>query len=182
MPLDLVVSRALQSAHAPWLDSFAIAVTFLGAPGTVIIFAFAAAVRFLILRRPVPALALALTAFSLPFSNLLKAVVGRSRPDEDLVRVVVPAVGESFPSGHALGSLVFYGCLCAAFWPDLPRRRRIIAAWAAALLVVAIGWTRVYLGVHWTGDVLGGWLAGALLLSGILALSSRLRRLAKWRT
>lgn len=182
MPLDLAVSRAVQSVQAPWLDSFAIGVTFLGAPGTVIIFAFAGAVRFLILRRPVTALALALTAFSLPFSNLLKAVVSRPRPDEDLVRVVVPAAGESFPSGHALGSLVFYGCLCAAFWPELPRHGRIIAAWAAALLVMAIGWTRVYLGVHWTGDVLGGWLAGALLLSGILALSSRLRRLAKWRT
>ncbi len=182
MPLDLAVSRAVQSAHAPWLDSFAVPLTFLGAPGTVIIFAFAGTVRFLILRRTVTALALALTASSLPVSNLLKAIVARPRPDEDLVRVVVPAAGESFPSGHALGSLVFYGCLCAAFWGELPRHGRIIAAWAAALLVVAIGWTRVYLGVHWTSDVLGGWLAGALLLSCILSFSSRFRGLAKWRT
>ncbi|BCW99586.1 MAG: hypothetical protein KatS3mg024_2413 [Armatimonadota bacterium] len=181
MPLDLVVSRAVQSAHAPWLDSFANALTFLGAPVTVIIFAFAGCVRFVILRRPVPALALALTALSLPFSNLLKAVVGRSRPDEDLVRVVVHAVGESFPSGHALGSLVFYSCLCAVLWQELPRNGRIIAAWTAALLVVAIGWTRVYLGVHWTSDVIGGWLAGSLLLTGILDLASRIRRLAQWR-
>jgi undecaprenyl-diphosphatase len=88
----------------------------------------------------------------------LKELVGRLRP---MVEVpVATAPGPSFPSGHALGSTVTYGVLLLVFLPVLPRRARIPTAVAATVLVVAIGFTRVALGVHFLSDVLGGWLLG----------------------
>lgn len=88
----------------------------------------------------------------------VKELVGRLRP---MVEVpVATAPGPSFPSGHALGSTVTYGVLLLVFLPVLPRRARIPTAVAATVLVVAIGFTRMALGVHFLSDVLGGWLLG----------------------
>ncbi|MDJ0381164.1 phosphatase PAP2 family protein [Streptomyces sp. G-G2] len=89
----------------------------------------------------------------------LKAAVGRTRP-------VWPDPVDSghfaaYPSGHALTATVVCGLL---LWLA-PRSRAVrAAAWAAALVSVAgVGFTRVYLGVHWLSDVAGGWLLGAAL-------------------
>jgi membrane-associated phospholipid phosphatase len=73
---------------------------------------------------------------------------------------VAAGVGNSFPSGHALGSLVAYGALLLVFLPAIrPRWRRPAIAFVA-VLVFAIGLTRIALGVHFVSDVLGGWLLG----------------------
>jgi undecaprenyl-diphosphatase len=88
----------------------------------------------------------------------VKELVGRLRPVVEIP--VATAPGPSFPSGHALGSTVTYGVLLLVFLPVLPRRARVPTAVAAGLLVVAIGFTRLALGVHFLSDVLGGWLLG----------------------
>ncbi len=88
-----------------------------------------------------------------------KATVGRDRPPENL-RLVVES-NESFPSGHALASAAIIGVLLVVFVPSIGRhwvRAGVIAA--ALLFVVAIGLSRLYLGVHWATDVLGGWVTG----------------------
>ncbi len=173
LALDLAISRAVQSAASPALDSFALGLTLAGAPGTVVALALSGAAALVALRQASGALALALTTLSVPLSNLLKALVTRPRPDGEMVRIVTSAGGESFPSGHAMGSLVFYACLYAVLRPSLRPEWRRAAAAATFLVVAGIGWTRVYLGVHWASDVIGGWLAGALLLACVLSLARR---------
>jgi undecaprenyl-diphosphatase len=83
---------------------------------------------------------------------------------------------DSFPSGHAVQTIVFYGvvALLALEWPPLARRRWLVLG-ATALLVASVGYTRVYLGNHWATDVLGGWLLGWAWLG---ALGGMRRRLA----
>ena len=95
-------------------------------------------------------------------SDLLKWLLHRPRP---LVYFgLAPAVNYSFPSGHAFVGTVFNGLLAAILCDLFPRRRAYIVA-AAAALVLAIGFSRIYLGYHYPTDVLGGWLAAAAWLA-----------------
>jgi undecaprenyl-diphosphatase len=105
----------------------------------------------------------------------VKTLVGRLRP---VVHAPVAAApGNSFPSGHALGSIVVYGALTLVFLAAVsPRRRKLVIA-IPAVVVLAVGVTRIALGVHYLSDVLGGWLLGVAWLS-VTAYAFRLWRRA----
>nr|MDT0656643.1 phosphatase PAP2 family protein [Micromonospora sp. DSM 115978] len=103
----------------------------------------------------------------------LKALVGRLRPVVDVP--LAHFAGDSFPSGHALGSLVAYGALLLVFLPAMRPRWRRPAIAVVAALVFAIGLTRVALGVHFVSDVLAGWLLGLAWL-GVTGYAFRLWR------
>lgn len=95
--------------------------------------------------------------------ELQKVGIGRLRPDSNEHLVAVSNL--SFPSAHAANAVMVWLCLALL----LPRgaRGRAAAVWAAVWLALAIGVTRVMLGVHWPSDVIGGWsfgLAWTLLL------------------
>lgn len=93
-------------------------------------------------------------------SFALKSLFERARPD--LVPHGVEVATASFPSGHAMLSAVTYLTLGALLARFLPRRRaKAYVVTVAALLTLAIGVSRVYLGVHWPTDVLAGWTLGA---------------------
>jgi undecaprenyl-diphosphatase len=78
---------------------------------------------------------------------------------------------DSFPSGHAVQTMVFYGLVAtlALQWPPLARWRWLVVG-ATVALVALIGYTRVYLGNHWPTDVVGGWLLGWVWLGVLGAL------------
>ncbi len=106
-------------------------------------------------------------------SEAAKAIVGRPRPPASDALITMPSSG-SMPSGHTLVTLVFLGLLLyVAFRRH--RGRRPGWVWAALVVVTGlaglIGVSRVYLGVHWLSDVLGGWVLGgawlAVFLGGI---------------
>ena len=86
---------------------------------------------------------------------VLKLAVGRLRPV--VANPIAHGNGNSFPSGHALGSSICYGALLLVFLPALQRRSRKPVVWAIGVLVVAIGATRLMLGVHYLSDVVGAW-------------------------
>ena len=94
-------------------------------------------------------------------STLLKDIFNRPRPE--IVPHAAYASNSSFPSGHSMTAALTYFTL-AALLAGYHERRRIKAflLLTAALLVLLIGLSRVYLGVHWPTDVLAGWTAGTL--------------------
>jgi undecaprenyl-diphosphatase len=102
--------------------------------------------------------------------TMVKVAVNRPRPE--LEDPVATAFGKSFPSGHAMTSLVVYGGLLLVFLPIIAHRRRIAVAAATAALVVAIGISRLALGVHFVSDVVAGWVLGlAWLVASVAAFS-----------
>jgi membrane-associated phospholipid phosphatase len=104
-----------------------------------------------------------------------KVAVGRQRPPE-ATRLAVEAT-LSFPSGHALGTIVLALTLVSLVWRSAGRRwLRWLAVSVATLLVLGVGVSRVYLGVHWVTDVLGGWLAGGAWATVCLVASVLLVR------
>lgn len=93
-------------------------------------------------------------------TTMLKVMFQRARPD--IVAHLVPTSTASFPSGHAMNSAVVFLTLAVILGRTVERRaQRIYLLTAAASLVVAIGVSRVFLGVHWPTDVLAGWTVGA---------------------
>jgi len=93
-----------------------------------------------------------------------KALIGRTRPDVPLPVVDIPT-NASFPSGHAMTSLVTWGVLLLVLLPGLrPTTRRWWTA-ATSVLVLVVGFTRVALGVHFVSDVLAGWALGIAWLA-----------------
>lgn len=105
----------------------------------------------------------------------LKRVFHRTRPTWDVPLVAVQ--GWSFPSGHAIGSLVAYGMLAYVLVREAHRRRQRLGVIACAtLLILLIGLSRMYLGVHYFSDVMGGYAAGAVWLAACISGLEVVRR------
>ena len=99
--------------------------------------------------------------------DLQKDWTARVRPDAQ--GHLVPVDTLAFPSGHAANAAMVWLCL-ALLLPRTPRGR-FHAVWAAVWLAVAVGMTRVMLGVHWPSDVIGGWAFGLFWTLLLLRLS-----------
>jgi undecaprenyl-diphosphatase len=101
-------------------------------------------------------------------NEIVKIVVARSRPH--LFAGAEHAAGYSFPSGHAMDAIVFFGTLAYVAIKLTGRRDvAIVASLLAVILAGLIGLSRVVLGVHYPSDVVGGWLLGAAWLGAIIA-------------
>ncbi len=106
--------------------------------------------------------------------SVLKFVVGRPRPTPDLVQVLVFEHNKSFPSGHALFAVVFFGLMAYfAFTYLIKPSFRILIVISLLILILLIGASRVYLGAHWASDVLGGYIIGTVFL-GVFIWSERI--------
>lgn len=166
--VDVVITREFQENRTPWLNTFMIAVSYLGnnwAVFATLILLTALAFWFVSLRLEALFI-IGLSVISTLLNGLLKYIVSRPRPTATLVDIIQKASGQSFPSGHVMSYVAFFG-LVFSFGLILFRRDRW---WHYALLiipglfVVLVGPSRIYLGDHWASDVLGGYLFGGLLL------------------
>lgn len=100
--------------------------------------------------------------------NVVKAAVERPRPPLSIH--LVTASGFAFPSGHAAASAAVWGAVAIGLSAGRSTRVKV-AVWSAAGVIVGlVGLSRIYLGVHWSTDVLAGWALGGLCLSGVVML------------
>lgn len=99
----------------------------------------------------------------------------RDRPG--LWQSIAPESSFSFPSGHAMGSMTLAATLVLLAWPTRWRWPVLVLA---TVFVALVGISRVYLGVHYPSDILGGWCAGLLWVIGVYLLMFRQRRPWKW--
>jgi len=166
----------LQQYSSPALDSFFKGVTFLG--DEEFIFLLLPILYWLVDRTMGLHLSL-LLALSAYFNSLTKAIVDQPRPFvyDTRVPALIEATEDGFPSGHTQISVVLWGYLAQHF-------RRAWLWIAAGLLILLVPLSRIYLGVHFPTDLLGGYVIGALLLGLFLwiapRLSAWLTRLRPW--
>ncbi|MEI9850487.1 MAG: phosphatase PAP2 family protein [Sphingomonas sp.] len=143
-----------------WMHQAMVLLTSLGATQVLIAATLAAALYLAVTRRAAAAgLLVAAVASGLLVHTLLKKLFDRARPD--IVDHLVGTHSTSFPSGHAFNSAMVYLLLAFVLTQSgrlAPVRLRVTAATAAFVLL--IGFSRVYLGVHWPSDVLAGWCGG----------------------
>ena len=167
--------NSLVAGH-PLVVGIVKAVTWLGSSGVLWTVIGLAAVVLAIRRRwRLTAYLLVTGTGELVLDPVLKALVGRLRPV--VAHPIAHGNGDSFPSGHALGSIVCYGALLLVFLPAARGIWRRVFTAVIVALIVAIGVSRLLLGVHFISDVLGAWALGITWL-GVTAFAFELSRQA----
>jgi undecaprenyl-diphosphatase len=169
--LDRSVQAFALAHRTPWLNAVLEASTWLGS-STVLIPVLLAASAYLGWTRRDPSGVILLwvaLAGAAALYQLFKSVIGRPRPPS--AQMLTHAGGYAYPSGHSTQAIVIWGLL-AAFAVNGPRRRR--TRWAilgaAAVVILLVGASRIYLGVHWITDVAGGYALGGAWLALLLAV------------
>lgn len=174
--IDFATSQWLHAHGTPALTALLLGLTNCGAPIAVAAIALVVALFLWLQRRYLDLLLLVLAVPGGGLLNLaIKQLVHRQRPLFD--DPILTLTSYSFPSGHAMGSTVLYGVLAALLVREIRGARARTAAIAAAVLVIAaICFSRVYLGVHYLSDVIAGSLEGAVWLGSCLLAVAALRR------
>ena len=167
VPLDVAITHAFQQNQDPWLRITMLAISYPGDSLLLPALVFLTTVVFWARGVRLEAVLVAgLSTVSLLLNLLIKIQVGRPRPTANLVRIVEAATGYSFPSGHVMAYIAYWGLLFS-FGVILFEGRhwwRTALLTTSAAFVVLIGPSRVYLGDHWASDVLGAYLIGGVLL------------------
>jgi membrane-associated phospholipid phosphatase len=166
-PFDLKISHELQEEKNP---VFAFAMEGLSAigdtwPGMVMV--GAVSVYFIARCQVLEGVFILFTLSNFVLTSLIKVLVARPRPSlyiPDTSGLFLSINQYSFPSGHVLFFVVFFGFIAYLAWLHQSGRVRILVIAACAALILSIGVSRVYVGAHWASDVLGSYIIGALWL------------------
>lgn len=168
LTVDEPVQRWVEARRSPWLGEVFRVFSRLGS--NILVFSVVGALLLLLARRcRTIALALAVSVLARPpLEYVIKELVDRPRPD---LERLIEGTGPSHPTGHVLAAVALWGLL-PPIVAALTHRRVWwwVGAIAGLVLVVAIGASRVYLGVHWLTDVVQSLLLGSLYLVAIEAI------------
>lgn len=168
LSIDVAITREFQENQAAWLKYSMIAISFQGNTFwlNVALIIFAAGLLWAVDLRLESIILASLTCASAILNGVIKVLVDRPRPTVQLVDIIQGAGGPSFPSGHVMSYVAFWGLLFsfgiilfrgAHWW-------RVTLVVLSALMFVLVGPSRIYLGDHWASDVLGAYLIGGALL------------------
>ena len=167
-PIDEAVSRWLQASRGDW-DTLMLILTHSGGErGMTALCVLTVLVMLLRGQRKAAEFAAIGGIGAWLLSAGLKLLFARARPEATTHYLIPVPSSFSFPSGHALGTTCVVGCLVVIVHAlRAPRAWRVVASSLAALYVVGVALSRVYFGVHYPSDVLGGQLAGAAWVAAL---------------
>ena len=168
-PGDEPALLAIQGLRTQWLDAVVWVLDEMGETPAVLGLVGGFMIALFVLRQPADAVMVGASFFLMAAGQALKIAVGRVRPEHMLAGA--ESTGFGFPSGHSVYAFILGGLLIylAARKIRDPLARRFVLA-AIGLWVAAMGASRVYLGVHWPSDVIGGFMFGAMALAVIITL------------
>ena len=160
--LDQTVGHWLQLWHPAGLTWTMKLISVIGAPEALAPLGVILAIYAFYRHSPSrSALILMLTAGNI-LTPLLKHFFSRPRPTADQLRVLIIERDYSFPSGHAVGIVIFAAVVIVFCWNYFRQRIRWWSLLGLAIMILLVGLSRLYLGVHWLTDVLAGYVVGGL--------------------
>jgi membrane-associated phospholipid phosphatase len=175
-PGDMAITARLQKNREPVLRKFFFGISEIGFPNIAAPITAITAVIFWILRFRLESIFILLTSSSTLLNQIVKRVIKRPRPNNELVTVVRVINEPSFPSGHVMYYTNFYGLLIYLLTTNWRSGRiRNILIGICASMIAFIGPSRVYLGAHWPSDVLAGYMYGGLWFAGLMAFYLRVK-------
>ncbi|HQE23905.1 MAG TPA: phosphatase PAP2 family protein [Syntrophomonadaceae bacterium] len=162
LAFDRIVKLWMENISHPTLDQYFSWITQLGSPLAFVIGGVVSMLVCIRWGKNLQGLILNLCLVSSwGIMHILKDIFGRPRPSGEHLTY---ATGFSFPSGHAMISMAFYGFIAYLLWTNLPHKSGKWGAYLLVILIISIGLSRVYLNVHYASDVLAGFLLGGLLV------------------
>ncbi len=167
LPFDLKSYHELQEEASPLFSTLMQMVSYLGETKPAATMVIIAAAIFALQRRWIEAIFIIATTSSTLIAFALKDIVQRTRPfpiSESSAGLVQGINQYSYPSGHVLFFVVFFGFFAYLASIHFTERPKIIAIIICALLIALIGPSRIFLGAHWASDVLGSYVLGTLWL------------------
>jgi len=171
-PIDLQIERAIQSINSPIFAGLMYLISWPGFSPQSFILSVLIVLAIYLFGLQWEAIMALVAALLPPIVNVIvKDYIRRPRPTIDLVRVLGVLNSYSFPSGHVMFYVGFFGFLWFLVYTLLKRswRRTLLLIFLGSLIAL-VGISRIYLGQHWPSDVLGAYLLGGLTLVAILQL------------
>lgn len=168
---DTVIRNTVIGFRNELLNPILTGVTYLGNPNTIIFFCIA--LLFFKKTRVEYGMPLGITvSCSATIQTIIKVIVHRSRPPVE--NFLILQGGFSFPSGHSCSGLVFYGLFAyLLFHTTVDKTVHKIVGHLFIVLILVIGFSRIYVGVHYPTDVLGGWSLGLAILMVSISVIDR---------
>lgn len=173
---DETTYQFIKAFSSHFLDNYMHFATFLGNRQFIVFFGLGLMAYYLFIRPhrwysiKIPAVAIG----SISANLLLKEIYDRARPT---AFQMIEASGLSFPSGHAMFNLSFYGLLIYIIHKEFKNKtKKYLSIFILSILILSIGISRIYLGVHYASDVLAGFCAGFLWLIIALFVTNKIER------
>jgi membrane-associated phospholipid phosphatase len=166
MAIDIKFSREIQEHQNPIIDRVMYLISTPGYMPESVILITVTSLLFFLFKYKKAAVFVLLTGLSGLVSTIVKALVNRPRPSKDLVRIVFETTQQSFPSGHMMFYVVFFGFLILLMvqLEHISKALKYIVIVISLFFIFTIPFSRIYLGAHWFTDVLGGFFLGLLSL------------------
>jgi membrane-associated phospholipid phosphatase len=174
---DLALMRGIQSIGVPGFTTFMIWLSRLGSGWVPTAMVGGVGIALMLTRfRLEGVICIIGVTLGAVVNGFLKIITGRPRPDPTLVDVIKIYGHDSFPSGHVVFFIEYFGFLFFLSYVLLRRgklRRLLLLLFGA--LILLIGVSRVFMGAHWPSDVLGAYLAGGIWLMLMIEIYRRLK-------
>jgi membrane-associated phospholipid phosphatase len=186
MNIDQSILNFFVGHRVEWLTTIMLVITYAGSYMIVISLTLLSAISFYIHKHYIKILPLFISVGGAVVTTaILKIIVGRGRPP--LADMLYLETDPSFPSGHATAAIALYGFLIYAIWSysaKAPRDKSYFIYFTTCLfsvLIVLVGISRLYLGVHYLSDVLAGYVVGLIWILIGFGADRKIRKLLSWK-